>query len=74
MIRLDIQEYCHGCPHFDPKKDATYARDQWGETIAIDNRVWCYNSVRCEAIARYLRRKLAEEKKDDSNPDVQRVP
>ena len=67
MIHLDIQEYCHQCPHFEPKKDATYLQDGRGRTTAIDNKVYCYHSVRCDSIVRYLKGKLAEEKKNDQD-------
>lgn len=65
MMYLDIQPYCHKCPQFDPKKDATYIKYPNGRMYAKEIKVFCANAVRCEQIARYLRQELSEEKKDD---------
>lgn len=65
MIHLQIEEYCHECPEFTPLKDTTYRRDPGGRTIAVDNPIYCGNFVKCMNIAKYLKQKLSEEKKND---------
>ena len=62
MIHLDIQEYCHECPHFEPHKDPIFLFPADGPRIASDNRVYCYNKVRCDSIVRYLKEQMAKEK------------
>lgn len=66
MIHLDIQEYCHGCQKFDPRVDNTYLYSN-GIRFASDTKVYCANCVTCEIIVGHLKRKLAEEKKNDQD-------
>ena len=73
MIHLDIEDYCHGCMDFEPCTDFTYLYEN-GVGRASDTKVFCAKCSRCERIVVHLKRKLAEEKKDDSDSDVQRVP
>ena len=64
MIHLEIEEYCHECPEFEPTKDATYLYEN-GRVTASDNTVFCYHFSKCSQIARHIKRKLAEEMKND---------
>jgi len=67
MIRLDVQEYCHGdCKDFDPDVTAprrVYVDGEPGYSMT-DTVVACKNRNRCEAIRRYLLNKLKEESND----------
>lgn len=53
MISLDIQDYCHNCPNFEPEKVVIKALS---ETYTF---VQCENKGRCMAIAERIRKELA---------------
>ncbi len=59
MISLDIQDYCHNCPDFEPVKAVA-------ETpFEIYTCVQCENKGKCEAIAGHIREQLAGKKEDE---------
>lgn len=61
MIRIDIQEYCHECVDFKP--DVERPVRMFGDDNAViqtDTVVRCEYRGRCEAIRRYLEKKVGE--------------
>ena len=69
MIKLDVQEYCHKCPHFEAKvtggPSSFYSTD--GEVVEIimaDTVIRCTRAEKCAWVAEEALR-LKEEKKDD---------
>lgn len=52
MIKLDIQEYCHNCPSFEPEK--VMVRNPF----EIYTFVQCENRGKCGAIAEHIREEL----------------
>ena len=62
MIRLDVEEYCHGCLDFSP--DVTmpvryFIGNQ--EAAFSDTTVQCEYRKRCAGIKRYLERYIKSE-------------
>lgn len=53
MIKLDIQDYCHNCPDFEPEKVAIRS------LLGIYMYVQCVNKGRCLAIAGRIKEELA---------------
>ena len=69
MIKLDVQEYCHRCPHFEAKvtggPSSFYSTD--GEVVEIimaDTVIRCTRAEKCAWIVEEALR-LKEKKKDD---------
>lgn len=66
MIRLEVEEYCQDCLDFlpDVKKPTRY-EDFYGEdTVIGDTYVRCSNRKRCDAIKRFLEKRLDGGDKD----------
>ena len=53
MISLDIQDYCHNCPDFEPEK--VMIRNP----LEVYTFVQCENKGRCRAIAGHIKKELA---------------
>lgn len=53
MIKLDIQEYCHNCPDFEPEKVVIKT---FGEKFTF---VHCENRGKCINIAAHIKKELA---------------
>lgn len=65
MIRLEVQPYCSECCDFDP--DVTKPGKIIGSNGFVmvgDTIVRCSYAKRCEAIKRYLSKRMNEEKGD----------
>lgn len=65
MIRLDIQGYCDACCDFRPDVVDSYnfvGPD--GSVVRSDTVVRCEYARRCEAIKRYLLRRIDEKDGD----------
>lgn len=64
MLELKVADYCHSCPYFEPvtKENALYNYDGYrtGNTYIV-----CENDRKCENIAEYLEKKLAEPISED---------
>lgn len=66
MIRLDIQGYCDACCDFKPEVSGPtkmYGTD--GTVVQLDTVVRCEYARRCEAIKRYLLKRIDEKEGDD---------
>lgn len=67
MIKLDVQEYCHGCANFtaDVKEPGQYYE---GCTLAeiTDTIVHCEHRELCENIVRYLRKQVNLNEKSEN--------
>lgn len=59
MISLDIQEYCHNCPDFEPEKVVIKS---FAEIFTF---IQCENKGRCMAIAERIREELARKENTD---------
>lgn len=65
MIRLEVQPYCSECCDFDPdviKPEKIICSN--GFVMVGDTIVRCSYTKRCEAIKRYLSKRMNEEKGD----------
>jgi hypothetical protein len=65
MIRLEVQPYCSECCDFDPdviKPEKIICSN--GFVMVGDTIVRCSYAKRCEAIKRYLSKRINEEKGD----------
>ena len=59
MIRLEIAEYCSECEDFKASVETPAKYFAEDEVIVLsDTVISCANKKRCEAIRRYLERKL----------------
>lgn len=66
MIKLDIQEYCHNCPSFEPEK--VMVRNPF----EIYTFVQCENKGKCMVIAARIKRELAgKEENGQSGKETQ---
>ena len=62
MIKLDVQEYCHGCVDFEPDVEKPIKGYSFGgEVFVTDTVVRCSHRRRCENIKRYLDRQTKTE-------------
>lgn len=66
MIRLDIQGYCDACCDFKPEVAIIPTRicGKDGTVEQTDTVVRCSNAKRCEAIKRYLLKRIDEKDGD----------
>lgn len=60
MITLDMEEYCHDCPNFEPE----VLKDKWDEVV------FCKYHETCHRFMTYLKSRLAKEKGDDHGRKV----
>lgn len=66
MIRLDIQGYCDACRDFTPDVTNPYNLvGSDGTVIQSDTIVRCSYAKRCEAIKRYLLKRIDEKEGDE---------
>lgn len=49
MIKLEVAEYCHGCPDFDPVVHTLYF-----DGVPSHQIVHCVNSEKCTRIGLYI--------------------
>lgn len=61
MITIDVDEYCHTCPDFEPSK---IMLPYWADNVIInaDTKVICKHKDRCQNLRAYLEKKIREEK------------
>lgn len=57
MIILDVEDYCHACPDFNPDVRKTDI-DAFGGDSRIETAVFCKYERRCSAVARFLRKEF----------------
>ena len=67
MIKLDVQDYCHRCPHFEAKvtggPSVLYSADeQISEIIMADTVIKCIRSEQCAWVVEEALRLKEEEK------------
>lgn len=65
MIKLDVAEYCHDCPDFEPeaiKPDPIYGNDGSYRGMLGNMYVVCEHYKMCHRFMTYLKRQLAKEK------------
>lgn len=65
MIKLDVAEYCHDCPNFEPEvvnKRVIYDND--GECCGMLENMYvvCEHYKTCHSFMTYLKWQLAKEK------------
>lgn len=55
MIKLLVEDYCHGCPEFEPVKVGGRAYlDINGEIVYLeDTKVMCEHDTRCQRIKKH---------------------
>lgn len=58
MIKLDVDEYCHGCSEFKPEASYEKAVAYKGKLVYSTTYVYCTNREHCNAIKEYLEKKL----------------
>lgn len=56
MIKLNVMDYCHNCPDFEPDVDKSYYIDGCPITL-----VRCEDRCRCEAMIEYLQKQSKED-------------
>lgn len=61
MISLNVENYCHNCPDFEPKVDKMY-----GDMKVYEQIVSCVNKERCKHIYNEIM-DIVERKKDDGD-------
>lgn len=61
MINLEVNEYCHNCPEFQPLVDKEYYESGYGDEFT-NTTVTCKYAQRCEAIAEYFKKHAKHEK------------
>lgn len=54
MITLDVKEYCHNCPGFEPSVTRNEMFDSGHG--AVETVVRCKYRGRCESMVRYLKK------------------
>jgi len=54
MIKLDVDDYCHDCPEFEPELERLYIEDINFDRH-VDTRITCDNQHKCRHIMRYLK-------------------
>lgn len=61
MIKLDVEEYCHNCPLFEPVcvggVETYYAGEEEKTYIYGDIFVQCENKAECQHAARFVENK-----------------
>lgn len=50
MIKLNVEEYCHNCPNFEPVTNQLFADNKYQVTVII-----CRDKFRCDSIKSYLK-------------------
>ena len=56
MIKLEVEEYCHGCPKFNPVID--YNQMALNGFKAQNTIVACEHRTQCKQIASYLEKNI----------------
>lgn len=54
MITLEVDGYCHDCPHFKADVDTNVLRNDNGCLIQTNTTIRCANREKCKSIAGYL--------------------
>lgn len=73
MIKLDVAEYCHDCPDFEPEvSDKHIIYDDNGEYRRVLGNIYvvCEHYNTCHRFMTYLKSRLAKEKGDDNGRKV----
>ena len=72
MIKLDVAEYCHDCPDFEPKIDKNVIHDCNGEHRRIIGNMYvvCKHYRRCHRFMTYLKSRLTKEKGENDGRKV----
>lgn len=68
MIKLDVAEYCHDCPEFEPEvlnKHVLYDDDGKCRGMLGNMFVTCKHRNTCHRFVTYLKRRLAKEKGEE---------
>ena len=60
MISLDVENYCHDCPDFDPICDKLYAGNAPYLTL-----VSCENKDRCKNLKKYIEQQITRKERDE---------
>lgn len=60
MIELNVKEYCHKCPKFNPELVRYY-----GDAEIIIQQIVCSEHDVCDKIEEYIRKELKKEKRND---------
>ena len=66
MIRLNVHDYCHNCPEFEPE-----AEKLLDDNYMCQCQVSCVNHHKCEDIANRIEASI-KEKKDGSLADARK--
>lgn len=64
MIEVDVKDYCHNCPSFDP---VSVNNGYYSNSLLCisHNRIMCKNDDVCSEIMKYLKTVIEKEKKSD---------
>lgn len=59
MIKLLVEDYCHGCPEFEAVsiKGQVWRRNELGNDVLVDNfEVRCAHRMKCLGIRNFLKK------------------
>ena len=54
MIKLDIEEYCETCPHFEVEQSTIATQSIDGEIVNSEHHIKCVNQTKCNNIKNHL--------------------
>lgn len=57
MIKLNVEQYCHNCPNFEPVINRLFADNKCQDVVII-----CGDKFRCDSIKSYLKESDARKK------------
>ena len=63
MIKLNVENYCHNCPYFNPISNRLETFDM----SYIDTYVECSDRLKCEAIHNQLKKEIETLKEGDGD-------
>lgn len=54
-IKLQVEEYCHGCPNFDVEVEKTELNG-FGGALLHETAIKCRNAAQCQRMMEYLKK------------------
>lgn len=61
MIKLDVAEYCHNCPEFEPLVEQDTKGLLYDMSLIVDTTIKCAHRDRCRSMCRYLEKVMRTE-------------
>lgn len=57
-LTLDVEDYCHDCPAFDPVVRPVNQKDMYNcsasDNVVFRRDVWCKNKRKCERMYKHI--------------------